>query len=224
MNDSKMSDAWVKRVVTEFPCVLTDTGNIRTCPVRLSFPNIFKKGKPVEAGKEGTYGACLIFPLEADLGVLYREAQNVAMAQWPKPAKTLKNPFLSQDDMLQWGGFIPGGTYIRAVAYENQPKIVDQQRVPIIDPNRVYPGVWAVCAIRPFTFDKGVNKGVSFGLNSVMLVAEDQVLGGGGSDPEHDFAGVQIDSELQVDSMFGGASGASATAAREEAARRALFG
>jgi hypothetical protein len=225
MKDTRMSEAWIKRVVTDFPCTLLDTGAIRTCPVRLSFPNIFKKGKPVEAGKEGTYGSCLVFPLQAELGLLYRQAQDVAMAQWPKQMGKLKNPFLAQDDMVQYGGFTPGGVYIRSVAYENQPAVFDQRHVPIVDPARVYPGVWAVCTIRAFAYDKGVNKGVSFGLNSVMVVADDQPLGGSVSDPDHDFAGVQIDAEMQVDSMFGQPSApADSAAAREEAARRALFG
>lgn len=226
MRDTRMSDAWIKRVVTEFPCALLDTGSIRTCPVRLSFPNIFKKGKPIPPNTEGTWGSVLMFPKDADLALLYRQAQDVALAQWPSATKLkLKNPFLQQDEMVQYGGFTPGGVYIRSVAYEVQPPVWTQSHQPIIDPARVYPGVWAVCTIKAFPYDKGVNKGVSFGLNSVMIVADDQPLGGGGSDPNHDFAGVNIDAEMQVDQMFGqGSSPADSAAAREEAARRALFG
>lgn len=223
MQDTRMTEAWIQRVVRDFPCALTDKGHIRTCPVRLSFPAIFKKSKPIPPNTEGSWGSALIFPLQADLGLLHRAAQDAALAQWPKPPKSLRNPFLSQNDMLQYGGFTEGGTYIRAVAYENQPPVYDQQHRPIVDPARVYPGVWAVCTLNPFTYDKGVNKGVSFGLNSVMIVADDTQLGGAGSDPARDFAGVQIDAEMQVETMFGGQT-KNDTAAREEAARRALFG
>ena len=223
MQDTNMTDEWIARVVKNNPFTQLDTGDVRTCPVRLSFPFIFTKAKPVEEGKEGAYSAALVIPTMADLTVLYKAAENAVLAQWPKAGQPggpkVKAPFLKQDEMLQYGGFSPGGIYIRAVAYENRPPVYNQQLAPIVDPAKVYPGVWAVCTVRAFTYDKGVNKGVSFGLNSVMIVADDKPLGGSVSSPANDFAGVQIDAEVNPAGMF-----ATGGASSEDAARSALFG
>ena len=66
---------------------------------------------------------------------------------------------------------------IRAGANQAVP-CVDARLAPIVDPNKVYPGVWAICTIRSFAYDKGVNRGVSFGLQAVMIVADDTNIGG----------------------------------------------
>ena len=49
----------------------------------------------------------------------------------------------------------------------------------------------------------GVNKGAAFGLQSVMLIADDKNLGGGAEDLSKAFAGVKIDAgDVDVSSLF----------------------
>ena len=41
MIDTNMTPDWVANAIKKNPCVLLDSGNIRTCPVRLSFPHLY---------------------------------------------------------------------------------------------------------------------------------------------------------------------------------------
>lgn len=223
MNDTERSEEWISRIVANNPCFKT-AKDYRTCPVRLSFPHIFERGKPVEAGKTGVYGASLLFPKGADISLLRTAAAETAVAKWPKAGTPegpkLKNPFLDQGASVKYGGFEEGAVYLRANAYENAPWVVDARQQIVTDPKLVYPGVWALAFINPGVYDKGVNKGVSFFLNGLMLIADDKELGSGSGRPTPmHFGGVQIDAEVNPAAGFGGQA-----EDKEAAARKALFG
>jgi hypothetical protein len=200
MTDTKMTDDWIAKAIKDNPIVLLESGNYRTCPVRLSFPNLFTRSKPIAPAVEGSYGANLIFPVGADRSLLEAAVVDVlrdkcpdALSEDPKKRVKFKNPFKDQDEMLKYDGYCEGGFYISATSRQNKPPVVDAKGAVITDESKVYPGVWAVCTIRPFWYDKGVNKGISFGLQSVMIVADDNNLGGGGENLANAFAGVNID-------------------------------
>lgn len=210
MADTNMTDAWLKSAIENNPIVLLESGNYRTCPVRLSFPNLFQRSKPIPPATEGSYGANLIFPVGTDFKVLEQGVVQVlkekcpdALSEDPKKRVKVKNPFKDQGEMLKYDGYTEGGKFISATSRQNRPGLVDMKGVIITDETKVYPGVWAVCTIRPFWYDKGVNKGVSFGLQSVMIVADDRNLGGGGEDVAKAFAGVNIDAgSVDTSSLF----------------------
>ena len=126
-----------------------------------------------------------------------RQKAKWADAGTPKGPK-LKSPFKDQADMLRYDGYNEGGVFLSPTS-DRQPVVVDANGVVVTDSSRVYPGVWAVCTLRPYTYDKGVNKGTSFGLQSVMLVADDKNLGGGGESIADAFAGVSLDIDSDVD-------------------------
>ena len=74
---------------------------------------------------------------------------------------------------------------------------------PIIDKKHVYSGVWAIVTLAPKWFDVSTNKGPTFYLQSVMVVADDESLGGTGSaNPNSDFAGVKIDATVNPSAAF----------------------
>ena len=204
-DSSNMTDAWVANAVKVNPCVLLDSGNIRTCPVRLSFANIFQRGKPVPPAVEGKFGSNLVFPLVADLSLLHKEMTRVVKAKWPnageKGGPKLKNPIKPQDDMVdRYDGYQEGGFFLSANS-GRQPTVYDTRQQVITDPERVYPGVWAVATIKADTYDVGVNKGPTFYLQSLMIVADDKRLGGGGSNPS-DFEGIQLDAAVSGEGVF----------------------
>jgi hypothetical protein len=70
-----------------------------------------------------------------------------------------------------------------------QPKVWDQQtNKEIVEPNAVKSGYWGRVGFDPFVWERPDGCGVSFGLNTVLLMQEDEVLGGGGpKDPRDDF-------------------------------------
>ena len=210
MTDTRMTDDWIKRAIEGNPIVLLESGNYRTCPVRLSFPNLFQRSKPIPPATEGSYGANLIFPVGVDRKLLEAAVVQVlkdkcpdALSEDPKKRVKVKNPFKDQGEMLKYDGYAEGGFFISATSRQNKPAVVDANGAVITDESKVYPGVWAVCTIRPFWYDKGVNKGVSFGLQSVMIVADDNNLGGGGEDLSRAFAGVNINAgDVNTDALF----------------------
>lgn len=210
MTDTRMTDDWIKKAVESNPIVLLESGNYRTCPVRLSFPNLFQRSKPIPPATEGSYGANLIFPVGVDRKILEAAVVQVlkdkcpdALSDDPKKRVKVKNPFKDQGEMLKYDGYTEGGFFISATSRQNKPAVVDTSGAVITDESKVYPGVWAVCTIRPFWYDKGVNKGVSFGLQSVMIVADDGNLGGGGEDLSKAFAGVNINAgDVNTDALF----------------------
>lgn len=189
---TKMTDAQIIGVLDKNPCRLLDSGNIRTCPVRLSFPYLFQKQEPMDPGGKAKYAATLLFPFLADLEVLRDECSRVAKAKWPdaftKKGPTLTSPFRDQGDKEKFIGYVPGAIFITASSERRVP-VVDTGMVPIVDEEEVYPGAWVIATLRAFAYDVKVKKGVSFGLQSIMKLANDTKLGGGGFD-EKDYGGV----------------------------------
>jgi len=236
MNEAtNMNPEWIARVMRENPSQLLDNGNIRTCPVRLSFANIFKPGKPVPPNTEGKHGAVLLYPLGAPMDVYIAECLRVTKEKMPaalqpggprihNPIKRIKaadDPSVVRGDHTsRYEGYVVGAPVIGVTASQ-KPPCVDQKLAPITDESKVYSGVWAFCTIRAFWFDKGVNKGPSFGLQSVMIIADDRNISGAAANPNVDFAGVSIDASVNPADAFG-TGGTAGQTAQEPAV--SLFG
>lgn len=200
---SQKTDEWIAKALERFPCHMeeldgAETGNIVTCIARASFPYLWERSKPIPPNTEGTYGINLVFPAEADLSLLEAQVKAAIEGKWPNPKTRpkLKLPLKDQGEMVRFEGYNEGGRYIIATSRQNKPAVWDK-RVQRIHEDRkelIYPGCWVIATVRPFTYDKGVNRGVSFGLQEVQLVADDKRLGGfsgtGGA-----FSGVDLDEE-----------------------------
>ena len=204
--DTNKSAEWIARALAANPVKATADGTFLTCPVRLSFPNIFARSRPIPPNTEGKYGANIVFPVGADLSVLEKAVNKAVTDKWPnagqKGGPKIKSPWKQQADMMdRYDGYEEDGVYISATS-DRQPPVYTPPQQLVTDPDRIYPGVWAIVQLRTFAYDKGVNKGVSFGLQDLMIVAEDKRLGGGGSSPAA-YAGIQIDADASSDSVFG---------------------
>ena len=70
-----------------------------------------------------------------------------------------------------------------------RPGIVDKHKVPIVDEEEMYSGVWAVVSVTFFGYDVSGNRGVACGLNNLMKFKDDEHLGGRVS-AETDFSGI----------------------------------
>ena len=203
---TNMSAEWIANAVRKNPCILLDSGNIRTCPVRLSFPNVFTRSKPIPPNVEGKYGANLVFPVQADLTLLKAEAAKATLDKWAnagaKGGPKLRSPFKEQSEMAdRYEGYDDQGMFLTCVS-DKIIQVFDARMQPVTDPDRIYPGVWAVATIRSFVYDMGVNKGTSFGLQGLMIIADDKRMGGGGASPS-DFKGIDIDASVSSEGIFG---------------------
>jgi len=193
---------WVADMYKRCPPTITDSGNVRTGPVRLSFCENLMKPRE-RPGKDPQYQCSFLFPAGADMSVLKAAAQAVAVENWPNAGKpggpTLFSPFHDQGEKAQYEGYAAGSFFLSCSA-QRQPPVVDARNVPIVDKSLIYPGAWALAVLRPFKFEYRetaggpvMKRGVSFGLQMVMRIADDKQLGGGGGDPAAEFAGVNID-------------------------------
>jgi len=201
---TRMTPEWIARALQQNPCAMLESGNIRTCPVRLSFPNVFKPGKPMKEGDEPKHGSALLFPLGADLGLLHGEVLKVARAEFASCFQGdqylggLHLPFRDQQDKAKFDGYVPGAIFITATT-KFKPAVVGSDMQPILDEARVYPGVWALATLNLFVYRSKMKQGVSFGLQSVMIAADDEKLGGAGGNPNEDYKGVRIETETAFD-------------------------
>ena len=208
-DSTNMSPEWVKSVLSKYPCTVLESGDIRTCPVRLSFPWVFKKQEAMEEGGKPKYAATLLFPHGADLTVLRKAAEQTVREKWGEGAGkkfTIHSPFRDQKDKAErYDGYTPGAYFITSSS-ERKPPVVDTKRVPVVDEAKVYPGVWALVIVRPFAYEKKVKRGISFGLQSLMIFHDDVQLGGGAIDPETAFAGVDpidVSNDLTLEDLMG---------------------
>ena len=218
MKDSKLTDAWITKMVQANPMTVLPNGNIRTCPVRLAFTALFEPKKPGKndagADKPPTWGAALLFPPGAEAGingVLFPAWVQGCREKFPKNIGADGRPF-----GLHWPvhpcaekqnlpGYTPGLYYLD-VSSRFKPDVVDPALNPITDPERGYSGVWAICILRTYSYDN-LKRGVGFGLAGVMLIAEDEKLYKPGIDAPAAFSGVSIDQAYDPGQQFGAAPG-----------------
>lgn len=207
MKDSIVGDAWIKQACDAIPVqyVFDDKGeqttNFLTGPVRLAWPNIFELPKPSPTQQNPKYGASVLFTPYVDWTIFTAEYNRIlaeTFASYYNPSDGqyygLHSPFRQQaEKAARFKGFTTGLTFITATS-KFKPPVVDTQFNPIFDPARIYPGVWACLAINAYAY--GVNppqpkKGVGFGIQSVMILGDDMMFGGGAADPKQQFARAQ---------------------------------
>ena len=215
MKDSNIDDGWLRDMMAKNPPGLSSKGDVLTGPVRLSFPNLFQVGKPQRnadgtEGAEGKYGAALLFPPGTDMAVFNKAWGDAAKAAFPKnwgpdgKPVGLHHPFHRQDEKAFGAkplvGYTPGALFV-SVSSRYKPPVVDMNRMPVTDEHRVYPGVWAIVALNVYSY-KNLKTGVGFGIQTVMLIADDQKLGGVGANPESAFENVTITANANVAAKF----------------------
>jgi hypothetical protein len=203
MRNSLVGDQWIYQTCQTVPVqrIIDEktgqpTGDILTGPVRLAFCNLFELPKPSETVKEPKFGTAVLFTPWSDLTILqeeyYAEAARSFATKYDAQTQQyygLRSPFRDQGEKIKFGGFTPGLTFMTCTS-KYKPPVVDVRKNPIVDPSKVYPGVWAICAINTFAYKHPVNPGVAFGIQSVMIIADDEKFGGGAPDPNKTFGGV----------------------------------
>jgi len=212
---SRISPEWIERAWKQNPPKVLDGGNILFGPVRLAFVNLLERPKPGADGKERAYGAVLLVPAQGDLTLLKKAATDLFREKAPMAltnkaiAAKYNNPFKDQGGYVDkqsgalYDGFIEGRIAISANSSQSKPPVVDPNNAPIIDKARCYSGCWAYVAVAPRWFKVEGNEGPTFYLQSVMIVADDENLGGvGAANPSRDFAGLKVEPLLDSTSLF----------------------
>jgi hypothetical protein len=217
MEKSRMTREWVERVWADNPCVLLDNGNIRFV-ARAAFVSVLERPKPGADGKERAFGLVALLPdlggpvnidaLKKAVMDIYAEKAPAALNSAELRAK-LNQPIKAQDGYVDkegklYDGFVPGRLCISANSSKSKPPVVDLNGSPIVEKSQIYSGCWVIVAVKPAWFDVDTNKGPTFYLQSVMVIAHDENLGGAGQgNPEQDFKGVKVDASVNPAGAFG---------------------
>lgn len=224
--DSKMPLEWIQKVCTANPVKkLLDpktgqfVGNYSTGPVRLAWTKNLLVPQKSDDGKE-KYSVAVLWPGGVDLSPLVQAVNECAAINWPENVQNgqfnwagLLSPWHDQmEKAAQYKGYTPGAFYVTAGTYF-KPRIVDLNMNDIVDvDNRLYGGVWAILAVNVYAYGKvrrpgsgPTKKGVSFGLQSTVLIGDDEKFSGGGLDPKAAFTGIKIDNQTNIAAAFGGA-------------------
>lgn len=206
MTNSIVGDKWIREVCQANPTVMlpVEGGLISTGPVRLAFTETLSEPKAPSNQPNGTpkYSVCALYSPFADMNVLYSEYYRICSETFQDyynqhlgAYSGLENPFHDGATKAhKFEGYTPGLWYVNHTS-KFKPSIVDGNRNPIIDRSKIYPGVWAILVVNAYPYGKSPpqpKKGVSFGLQAVMLIGDDQNLSGGGIDPREAFKGVNV--------------------------------
>jgi hypothetical protein len=168
--------------------------NVVTPPFRATFISILRaKAQKLPDGTMGAakYSIRAAFPPTADLKALQEQAKTSAFAKWgDKMPKALRSPFRTNDEL---DNPIPGiGDDWIIVTFsaseDRKPGVVDANLQDIMDEAEIYSGAWFRAEVRGFAYDNAGNRGVSFGLQNVMKVKDDEPLGAGRAPANKAFA------------------------------------
>lgn len=164
-------------------------------PCRLSYTHVFNKYNPDGPEAEGKFMT----------NVLIHNTEKETIEAIKKAVEEAKK----QGIVNKWGGKEPkkldmplrDGNEKDDENYEDhlflnaksntRPGIVDKNKVPIVDEEEVYSGVWAIISVTFFAYDKNGNRGVACGLNNIMKFKDDDRFGGRVS-AESDFVDVDL--------------------------------
>ena len=157
---------------------------ITTPEFRAAYVGLFKATAPKEnpnGAKKFSIRAA--FPPDADMTAMKSGAAEVANEKWGagKVPKTVRSPFRLNEEL---DNPIPGigDDWIVMTFSANEdrrPGLVDAKLQYIIDDSECYSGAWFRVQVRPFAYDQAGNKGVSFGMENVQKVRDDEPIGRG---------------------------------------------
>ena len=210
MKDSIIGDNWIYDACMTNPVqrVLEAdgswTGNILSGPVRLAWIALLKQEKKMksDANSAENFHVTMLFPPWADLSIFEEEYHRIAQREFPSypynehtGGYTGLRPLFTDCAVKanQYEGYTPGLMFA-AASSQYKPSLVNGQQLPIVDANKVYPGVWGIVAVNMYAGGKNFpQKGPMLGLQSVMLIGDDKNLGGGAAaDPKKMFSGVSV--------------------------------
>ena len=164
-------------------------------PCRLSYTHVFNRYNPDGPVEEGKFMTNVLIPkgeketIEALKKAIEEAKKQGIVNKWGgKEPKKLDMPLRDGDEKDDEN--YEGHLFVNAKS-NTRPGIVDKKKVPIVDEEEVYSGVWAIVSVTFFGYDKNGNKGVACGLNNIMKFKDDEHFGGRVS-AESDFGDVDL--------------------------------
>ena len=124
-----------------------------------------------------------------------KSIEDTAKAKFGKVPPKLKKP-VKDGDESDYPEF--ADCYTLQAQTQRRPDVCDKALQPIIDADELYSGAWYRVSIRPYAWDHPTGgKGVSFALDNVMKIRDDDPLSGAGT-AASDFANFAEEGEADA--------------------------
>ena len=157
------------------------TPNLVTPEFRLALGHLFE---PREYNGKETYGLHMLFAKSVNIDDIKKMAIAAAKKKWPgitgEEMKDRDKFFWSwgDGDTKDYDGFA-GNKYVKADRTKSAgaPAVVDQNRQPLLDSNKVYNGCWGRAHIDAFAWENSGKRGVKLGVISFQLIRGDEPFG-----------------------------------------------
>lgn len=159
------------------------TDKIITPEFRAAFISVFRATAPRENpdGKK-KYSVRAVFMPDADVSALKKAAADAAATKWGKNVpKNVRSPFRTNEELDNPIPGVPDDAYILTFSAneDRRPGVVDNGLQDIIDESELYSGAWFRAQVRPYAYEAAGNRGVSFGLENIQKLRDDDPLGSG---------------------------------------------
>ena len=122
-----------------------------------------------------------------------------------KIPKNVRNPLRDGDTETKSDGTPLGkeyaGCYFFNTKSTNKPGAVDANGQDLLGSNDIVSGDFGRVSLNAYAYDQAGNKGVSFGLNNIMLVAKGEPLGGARPSAAADFGVSKSAAPVAADSV-----------------------
>lgn len=179
---------------------------IMTPKFRVSFPAVFEPKAATEGGKE-KYSLVMLFDKNEDLSELKVLLKRTILAKYPDgvlPKNSDGTPFVEpfkDGNTKTYEGY--KDTIVCTASSQYQPGILDEQKIPIINPADFYAGCYAIATVNAYCWSYMGKNGVSVGLQNIMKINDGEPLAGG-AQAEADFESIVIpDEECNEESSIG---------------------
>lgn len=153
--------------------------------VRLSYAHLTA---PVENKLSGKteYSVSLLIPKDDKKTVTRLKAaiksildDPEARQKWGGKTKGLRLPLHDGDEEREDDAVYAGHYYLNARAdTDHRPKLVDQDREEIVDPEDIYSGCYAQAIISLYSYGKNGNNGIGAGILAIRKIKDGDKLGG----------------------------------------------
>lgn len=168
---------------------------------RISYQHLLEPAAPL-GSNDKVYSCAVLIDKEDTASIdAVKQAINAAAkagvaSTWGgKKPKKLNSPLRDGDEKNdEKDGQLPefAGKMFFNCKSKRAPAVLNRKKAPIIDPEEVYSGMWAIVCVNMFPYSNAGNNGVGAALNAILKTADDEAFAGstGGA---HSFDSIQID-------------------------------
>ena len=170
-----------------------------TPPFRVVFPHVFQPD-PRNSEKQDTWNVSMLFPKDTNMDHIQAAIDFITDDKHKGKTRGFKMPIRDGDTDEAFDDYRDShaGTFVMSARTTFKPGLVDKNLEDIIDPGDFYSGCWARASITAFSYDTAGNKGISFSLNNLQKLKDDEPFTAAGMKAASEFGDAE-DADIEDD-------------------------